>query len=79
MRSINQPLKMISFLLISITLSVGLLGVSYSYFTGINQFHTKATMGDIDVVISKLDVVSVNTNDPNKFGGMNFEEKRNII
>ena len=64
MRSINQPLKMISFLLISITLSVGLLGVSYSYFTGVNQFDTKATMGDIDVVISKLDVVSVNTNDP---------------
>ena len=64
MRSINQPLKMISFLFLSIIISVGLIGVSYSFFTGANEFDTKATMGDIDVVFSNLNVVLASTADP---------------
>lgn len=63
MRSLNQPLKMISFLFLSIIISVGLIGVSYSFFTGVNEFDTKATMGNIDVIFSDVNVVSGGTAD----------------
>lgn len=61
MHSLNQPLKMISFLFLSTIISVGLIGVSYSFFTGLNQFKIDAAMGDIDVVFSNLNIVSDNT------------------
>jgi len=64
MRSTCFLLKLISSALLSVILSVGVIGVSYSYFTDTQTISSSASMGNIDVVFTGLNVCQVNAEDP---------------
>lgn len=56
MRSLNLPIKLISAVLSTVILSAGIIGVSYCYFNTANRIDSKASMGDIDVVFTSLQI-----------------------
>ena len=64
MRSVRFLIKLISFVLSAVVLSVGIMGVSYSYFTGLNRISSDVSMGNIDVVFSNIEVVPDSAADP---------------
>ena len=64
MHSVRFLIKLISFVLSSIVLSVGIMGVSYSFFTGTSRISSKASMGNIDVVFSDIDIICDGSADP---------------
>lgn len=64
MRSGHLLLKLLGFALMSIIISVGVIGVSYSYFTGTNEIISDVSMGDIDVVFSRINTIQGNQTDP---------------
>lgn len=64
MRSAGFLYKLISAALISVILSVGVVGVSYSNLNTIQTISSSASMGNIDVVFSNLSVVQDSSTDP---------------
>lgn len=64
MRSAGFLFKLIGTALFSVIISVGIIGVSYSYFTATQTFRTDASMGNIDVVFSNLSIVPDSTISP---------------
>ena len=64
MRPVRFLTKLISLVLSSIVLSVGIMGVSYSYFTGANRINSNVSMGNIDVVFSNIEILPDSASDP---------------
>jgi len=64
MRSVRFLTKLISFVLSAVVLSIGIMGVSYSYFTGVNRISSDVSMGSIDVIFSNIEVVPDSAADP---------------
>jgi hypothetical protein len=64
MRSACFLFKLISAVLFSVIMSVGIIGVSYSNLTATQTISSSASMGNIDVVFSNLSIVQDCTSNP---------------
>lgn len=64
MRSACFLFKLISAVLFSVILSVGIIGVSYSNLTATQTISSSASMGNINVVFSNLSIVKDSLTDP---------------
>ncbi|MEA4896124.1 MAG: hypothetical protein VB064_12825 [Oscillospiraceae bacterium] len=64
MRSLHIPFKLISAVLFTVTLSAGIIGLSYCYFDSTNRINSNASTGDIDVIFSDLYTAQESSADP---------------